>query len=521
MRRADTGAIERWLWIVLCAVILVPIAWGADAQAPWDIDHIAPGAVLKALAARFGSGWAPVYGPLPYEIVGAVYAPLLALARLTGELGVPRPDWPFGFRHPDAAMFVLVLAARLVSAAMAATIAWFTMRDEPNPRARWIVPLLFMGSPLFVYYAKTSNVDMQALFWIWLAFRTVERAATWRGFAVAALAATAVVLTKEQFAPLSVTVIVAAALGAWRAAQPRKGVRVPAALGVIAIAALAYAIAWVLPLNLSGWKAHHHYLFHEAKYPRTFAANLAGFFGLARAFVLELPYAIGWPATWGAVVGVLVRAEARDLRLRAIGCAIYVGVFLSAIGYVYPRFLLPLLIVGVPLASRGVMSLLAFPRLRRMSIAAAAFVLAGIVAGPYLDWIMLRDRRLDAERWIRAHVPEGSRIELAGNTHYLPRVPHERPRIETYAPNLVGHERAPVGDVVVLSSLDSYLFQADSTVRRTWWDALSAVDGRYRLATEFRQGRIDLLIQGIPVGPSISIFVRREGAAASTLRPNR
>jgi hypothetical protein len=503
----------------LLVVLVVPVWWGIHASAPWDVDHIAPGSVLKALAARFGPGWSSSYGPVPYELTALVYAPLLALMRLAHELGRPTGTYPWGFVHPDAAVAVLVVAARLVNLALALGVAALAAR-EAVPRAGeagrapaawgWLVPLLLIGSPVFVYYARTSNVDLGSLFWVWLAFALAETrtpsAARWAGAGAAAAFA---VCTKEQVAPLVVAAGLTACVRAWRgdAAGALRGPR--AAALVVAGAVVAYALAWELPLNLSGWLTHHRFLFETARYPRTFAATLTGFAALgARALALS-PAAFGWPVLLGVPVALLTRPSLRGLGPRAAGAALYLVLFIGSVGYVYPRFLLPLLVLVLPVAARGLAEAVERWGARGRAVLTGLVVAAALAGGPVLDVVMLRDPRLAAESWLAREAPAGALVEIAGNPHFQARVPQGLGRLVTTPDSLRERPRGPRGDIVLVSSIDAYEFQREP-LRSVYADSLRP-GGPYRLARVERPPRLAALLHGLTVAPEVEVYVRARG----------
>src|SRR5262252_2926902 len=93
--RGSAGRNAAEFALVLC--LLIPITWGASIHAPWDVDNLAPGPVLRVLAQHFAPGWFSSYGPLPYEILGAIYLPLLVAFKVTGELGRATDVYPWGF----------------------------------------------------------------------------------------------------------------------------------------------------------------------------------------------------------------------------------------------------------------------------------------------------------------------------------------------------------------------------------------------------------------------------------------
>jgi len=506
----------RLAWVGLLLVLAVPLWWGAHASFPWDLDNIAPGSVLKAMAARFGPGWYSSYGPVPYLLTAFVYAPLLALMRLAGELGRPAAAYPFGFRHPEASITALVVAARLVTLALAlglAALAACTTRVAPRaaaerrPGARpWLVPVLLAGSAVFVYYARTSNVDLHALFWAWLAFALVETPApSLARCAGAAAAAALAVCSKEQLAPFAAVAGLVACARAWAPGAPGRRRGAGAVALVLAAGLAAYALVWMLPLNLPGWLAHHRFLFETAKYPRTFAATLEGYGALARRCFELAPLAFGWPVLLGLVAAVMTRPGLRGLGPRALGAALYLAAFIGSIGYVYPRFLLPLLLLVLPIALRGLEAALGRMGPRGGVALAGALVVLALAGGPALDLVMLQDPRLVVERWLATRAPAGALVEIAGNPHFQARVPATRRRLVTSPDSLRLRPRDPAGDVVLVSSLDEYALRrlpGDAYLR-----ALETGDA-YRLELEAHPPALARLFEGLPVAPEVRVYVR-------------
>ena len=498
-----------WLaWGALAIVLLVPVWWGTDASFPWDLDNLAPGSVLKALAARFGDGWYSSYGPVPYLLMGAAYLPVLVVMKLVGELGHPVGTWPYGFLHPEFSLAVLVVTARLTTVACALGIAWASARrarDDDPDAPRWLVPLLLLGSAQFAYYGRTSNADVHALFWLFLGVVLAETA---RGrlsrLCAAAAAAVAALCCKEQSGPAGAVIGLACVAQAWRL-PGSAAARLRAVAAVGAAAVLTYAVLWQLPFNLAGWRAHHEFLWQEALYPRKFAATPEGFGALGARAVSYLPLAFGLPVLAGLVLALVRRVPLRGLGLRGWLALAYAVGFIGRIGYVYPRFLLPLLILALPIAVRG------FSVPARWRAAAAALVIAlGLVGGPLVSWLMLADPRLPAERWLRASVPAGATVEVAGNAHGSLRVPRRYTVVRVDEPGLLAHPRGPVGDVVVISSTDSVYFRRRAEVRAVWWDSVHAAPpaGRYRKVAEFPRPPGAGWVGEMWLAPAISIHAR-------------
>ena len=501
-------------FVLFAIVLLVPVWWGIDASSPWDADNIAPGSVLKAMAAHFGPGWHSSYGPVPYLLTALVYAPLLALFKLTGELGHPAAAFPWGFRHPDAAIAMLVVVARLVPLALAVAIAALAVRDEREAPAgvdvpAWLPPLLLAGSPTFVYYARTSNVDMPALVFAWAALSLATRPrASLVSLGLAAAAGSFAVCCKEQVAPFAVVAVLVAAARAWRGAEGTAVRGISGALRVFGAAIVGYALVWLLPFNFAGWAEHHRFIFETARYPRTYAADAPGMMALASRCLGLTPVVLGSAILAGVVLAVALRASWRGTGARLVAVALYLAGFIGVIGYVYPRFLLPLLIVAVPAAARGWASLLTRPRWRVPGLALLALLV--LVGGPALDAVQLTDTRYVVERWL-ARLPDGATVEVFGNPHFQARVPRRLSVIDARAEALLEAPRGPRGDVVLVSAFDRASLE-QGPLRTAYGDSL--LDARrYRRALKVTPPAWARLVFGLTVSPVDEIYVRRDGPA--------
>jgi hypothetical protein len=477
--------------LVLAIVLLIPISWGADGQFAWD-NSIVPTEVLRAMANGFSSSQLLTYGPVPYYLFAGAIAVVLVPLKLLGELGAASAIYPWGFRHPESSMTLLVTAAHLVTMMLAMGLTVMALRRARPYDLGWLAPILLLGSPVFAFYARTSNVDMHYLFWVWLAFFFCETSTSVGGLRWAGVAAALAVCSKEQVAPLSA---IATLEAMWRASRlGPEGKRVPdsasaaakafrnwrAAASVSAAAVLAYAIAWRLPFGFESWRLHHDFIFHVAKYPRTYPATPVGFLGLGVQSMGQLQEVLGLPILVGIVLAIALRASWRGLGTRIVACLTYGLLFLGAIGYTYERFLLPFLLVGVPLAVRGYRA--AFdvwatrPSWRAVLVGLALGT--ALTGGPMMSWVMLKDPRYDVERWLQ-HVPAGTTVEIAGNPHYQARMPRKLKIVYTRADSIRARPRGPVGELVLTSSIDRYSYERDPVIRKAWFEALYDV-GRYK-----------------------------------------
>jgi hypothetical protein len=527
-----------WLaWLVFVITILVPIWWGADGHYPWDIDCIAPGGVFRRMASRFALGQVTTYPPLPYYMFALVYAPALALLHLVGELGKPTSEYPWGFRHPQASMTALVVLARLVTASLAAGIVWLGVRRARLDALRgggWIVPVLALGAPTLLYYGRTTNPDLLYVFWLFLGFALLEAATTsrrLRTLAWAAVAATCAVTCKEQSATAAVVIIAFAAYRAWSGrtssgvtvaggASPERAVRTGAspdwgaAVLVLVSAALAYALIWRLPWDWSGYSQHVHIEFTSNDQgglvdPRHFPLTPAGIAAIAWHYLLLSPALFGWPILIGVVAAMVLRVGLSGLWPRVLAFALYLLTMLG-VGYARPRFALPLMLLLLPLAARGLAAALELVSRRAGALrvpAIAAIVLLAFWGGPRLSLAMLTDPRLNAEDWLKNHSQAGARVEIGGNPRFSVRPSPSMDYSFSSRKELVANPRGPAGDFVVISSLDRWTFD-DPSLRAMWWDPLTT-GGQYQMTAQFDQPAFVSDLAALPVAPTIWVYQRK------------
>ncbi len=499
---------ERLALVVLAVVLVAGVGWGLHPQFSWDVDNTAPGSVLRAVAAKFGPRWSSSYGPVPYMLMAVPMVPLLAFFKLTHELGQPSGVYPWGFAHPLWSVNALTLAARLMTVLLAWLVGWMAVRETrgSDARAAWLAPVLLLGSAAFVYYGRTSNVDLYYLVWLWAGFHVVERAGRLRGLAAGAACAALAVCSKEQSGPIAAVIVLLATWRAFRGVSPAASRGLGAAVVPGLAAALAYVVAWRLPIGLPGWRAHHRFIFEEATYPRTFPATLEGSLQLAQRAVTWLPLALGAAVIAGVVLAAVTRASWRGLGWRAAACALYLVAFLGGIGYVYPRFLLPLLLVGVPLGVRAIAALHGRPGFARA--AAIALVALACLGGPALTWTQWNDSRHQIERRLAQPDLAGAVVELGGNPHFQARVPAERLHVSSLD-SLRVTPHAPFGDVVLVSWQDAATFERDPVVGPAWWRPLRE-SGTWTGPEVYMGPWTTRLAYGLPVSPHVELWVRRK-----------
>jgi hypothetical protein len=253
-----------------------------------------------------------------------------------------------------------------------------------------------------------------------------------------------------------------------------------------------------------------------ARYQRAYPLTAAGFSALARRIVDLCPVALGWPAIAGVGLALVNGASFRGFGPRALGCVLYLAGFIGPIGYVYPRFLLPLLLLVLPLAARGWSETFERAALRPGfgALGAASLVLLALSGGPNLDAVMLNDTRYTVERWLTDHDRPGRLLEIAGNPRFQAQPPRGAAVVYTSFDTLLTAPRGPRGDVVLLSGIDMLFFRDNAQTRTAWWDSLTAPDGPYRPLV-FAPARPLGNVKSLYVSPVVWVYVRSDSVTIS------
>src|SRR5262249_32529697 len=169
--------VDPWfLGILLVSLALntYQLDWGLpNGNESWAADALGPVTVLGILHHSFhtwNSGWYYFKYPMGYALVLTLsFAPYLAYLFVTGGWKHPSTTYPFGFTHPDKALFVLFMLGRLVSVALGVGTVALTYLIGRRLFDRWTARIAaFFAATAYpiVYYAHTTNLDGSYLFWL-------------------------------------------------------------------------------------------------------------------------------------------------------------------------------------------------------------------------------------------------------------------------------------------------------------------------------------------------------------------
>jgi hypothetical protein len=419
----------RALGVVLAGgtlLVLGSITWGLPPWRPWGLDEIMPSDVLTAMDQRFAGGWHDIYPPLHFLWLSLTYVPTLVVERV-GWLASDDPT--------VTSLLHLVGRGVTVLFGVATLCLVYLCGLEGGARrgaAVWSAAALAVTLP-FVYYAKTTNVDIPYVFWAAASFlfflRALRTGATANccGLAIAAACA---VCTKDQaygFYPGMAVALATVAL--WRPRIDRGHLRALALGGLVFV--VVFVAAQNLVFNFDGFLAHLRRITTTAgpETYRMFPATLPGFAALLTATASLVPWSLGWPMTMMTMAGfvLLIRRaapgnDARRLLWLAVPAVSYLVTFVMAVGYVYDRFLLGILVVCALWAGVALDRVASWRWSQRpVGAALAAGVLAiTMLYAVSVNVAMRGDSRLHAENWLRAHAVNDPVVVGIGGQEYLP-----------------------------------------------------------------------------------------------------
>lgn len=397
--------------LVLC---LYGLMWGLPNLFDFAQDSVVPTGTLAQLGFSFQEITAYRYPPFHFLLLHVAFLPARALMLLPG-LG----------DNPKVSATLFILSARLLSVAMALGATWMVYRigrrlwDETAGLAG---ALFFVLSPVTLYYAKNANLDIPSVFWLaaaLLAYVRILQEDRPRDYALLGLFAALAVCTKDQVYPFFLVMPIPVILKAWPA---------PDRWRKLGLATAASVLPFVLIHNIlfrpgDFWR-HVQTIIGPASQPwQECAHGPVGQLRLLVETLLRLMDAWTLPGVLLAGLGVAValRESKEPARrwLLAPAAAYYVA-FIAVIGYVYPRFMLPMMIVLAPFAGRAVVWLWQWrPNLGR-ALAVAVLVWVGL-AGALLDHVMSSYERYDAQMWLQENATAETRIAFIGDMRDMPR----------------------------------------------------------------------------------------------------
>ncbi len=423
--------------LLLSAVLnLYQIQWGLPiapgSPLGWAADGVAPlGPLVYAKRTFVDGSWSHKYPAFHFIVLGVAYAPYVAYLKLTGQFGRPTDSWPYGLANPVQALSMMILLARLVSAAMGTAMVcliYLITRRLGGPTAGLFAGLAVACSFPLIYYAHTSNVDVPYLFWFTLALffyvRLLQQDRVRDAAYVGACLALAIA-TKDQAYGLLPGLPLGLVWYRLRSGRPFPWRHLGLALGVFVG---VYALAANLVNNWSGFLRHIEYITGAGSAPyQQFPRTVAGQLGLLGRTIWQSAWSLNIPLFLAGLGGIgwgLWRWRPITVAVLLPVVSYYVT-FIGVVSFIYPRYALPFVLVGAIFAGLTLQRLWSAPRpLALVSRPAIAVLLVySALYGASVHWLMYHDPRYRAEDWLRRNIRAGADVEAFGPAQYLPRFP--------------------------------------------------------------------------------------------------
>lgn len=415
----------------------VPLANGPNRSHTWAFDDISPMPAITETYHVFirdtPTHWVP-YPLLHYLTLTLAYGPYLLWLAITGRVGRPAPEYPFGFADPVSAVSNLTIVARLVSVAMAAAAVVVAFRIGrvvwDRRTALLCAAAAFVPYPMF-YYAKTGNVEVPYLLWTSLALLFYARMALGgpdiRSAAALGLFAALSTATKDQAAGFFLLMPLLL-LNHRRSQKWRKSM-----IAFVATGAAVYAVASGLALRPSWYRDHIHWVFIGDRsvriYNDPYPATVLGTLQLFARIPVEFWRWYGPAISVAALAGIFYVAWRERPKLALLWPALsYVCLFLLPLHFFKARYIMPVIFVAGLYAARGLS--LGFDWLKantRAVAVIAAPALALIFTWPVLRsgdlvYQMLHDSRYAATAWLDSAMPPGGTISSCGSFQTMPQL---------------------------------------------------------------------------------------------------
>ena len=445
--------------VLLAGAIAIPgIQWGLPDRLGWAADELIPEKVLEAIDLGFSNGWHYKYPPVHYYLLSLFYMPVLTLA----NLGIID-------RSSDGTYTLLFGLGRSLSVLMGmGTVALIYQLGKEifNAKTGLFAGLIFALTPVYVYYAKITNLDIPMLFWL-VAFLIFygrilkhQRLADYRWCAVFA---TIAVYTKDPaYGFVSLPVFLVWGLYGYQLYQENSGqswgtivrrvlgdrrVWQPILIGIIGFLLLSNAF-----FNFEGFIDRINLLLYgSAKIRPRYSEDWWGQWQMFGTTLRTFRFMFGWPVAIAILTGLssyiwhLFSAKSDRKNWIPLGLLFpsisYYFLYVTPVMYNPDRYLMPLMPMLAIFGGKFMADMVSQRGKIRWGFGAiAAGVFAYTLAYAWTpNTLMAHDSRYQVEVWMTDNIPKDALVLRVGIRKYLPRLEGfitehiEAPKIEEIA----------------------------------------------------------------------------------------
>jgi hypothetical protein len=422
------------LWLVLIlsfSLNIIAINWGlpSPSNRSWAADEITPSSVMNGIKMKFSNGWSAPYPPFHYYVLSAFYLPFYFL----DALNIINLQSVF-------MTTLLFLIGRLISVFMGTGIVFLVYLcgcEVMEKKSALFIPLITALTPPFLYYSKTTNVDIPYIFWFFIAVYFFIRILKYhRTFDYILFAGAGVfsICTKDQaYALLILTpFIIIYSLHQRNKAEEKnpsilKSIVNKKTMSAFVTGTSLFVLIHNFMFNFQGFKKHLFFITGPSKGERDFPSDISGLFSMFIQTIKHLEFTLGLPFFLICIIGFIYALTKKEkyslifwLVLLSFSYCIF---FLFIIGKNFVRFLMPIYILMSFFGALGVSYFLYATRRFRM-IKSLLVVILFINAAIYsfsVDVAMVHDSRYYVEQWMHENIEKNESILFLGYMNFLPR----------------------------------------------------------------------------------------------------
>jgi hypothetical protein len=352
---------RRNFWLILVFLLIVPgVFWGLPSALTPQVDAPLPLGPLLFFAEFKKSDLNTTYPAFHQILVLPFYAIAFVVYWLAGGISKISSAWPYGMRNVSGFFSVLIVISNLIAATMGTLLLWCTFPFVEKER-KWLwFCLLCMGTNgTFIYYARTSNLDIPynfwlALTWLFLWHYLIEDRPILRSLVPAGIVAACAVGSKDQAAGMIVgTGLLLLLIGPQRSTALSQRMRQTAVFG--AVVAVAYAVVAIVPQPARWW--NHARFVVSPHAPTKIPLSVAGEIDILGVTLGRLLAVFTWPVLALCILGIVVlfrSGRGRQFWLLSLPMIGYYVVIIGMTRVAYPRFMIPFVFAVVVLATHGV-----------------------------------------------------------------------------------------------------------------------------------------------------------------------
>ena len=427
------------------------IWWGLPSWRGWAADEVTPGHVLEGISQGFSNGWYYTYPPFHFYVLTILYSPFLILLLILDKLNlVDITLFPVLFHQNtvDATLFpiytILFYLGRFLSVLMGTAtvfIVYLCGREIYDKKASIFAALIAALICPFIYYSKTTNIEVPYIFWFALSLLFYVRILKYHRIAdylLFSLTAVISICTKDQaygFYILTPLFIVLSYY-LYRKKQ-NKDITIANCLAdrrIVLSLLLGVSLFFTFHnifFNWNGFLTHLNYLVGPASHDSLEKAgnnilNLK-YLGLFRRSLNYISPSLGLPIFIVCLLGLLSAVLQRKKNYLLL-CLLIPGIsyfifFLGVIFYARIRFLIPLCIILAFFGGKFISDFLkSTAKSHRGKVVLIGLLFIYTFARSFsVDVLMAQDSRYHVEEWMKQNVAEKSSVLAVGSLRSLPR----------------------------------------------------------------------------------------------------